>query len=148
LVTRALGLLGLCFFTQSIILPLNVHSMLTSYQTNRTRAAKHFLKLEKINDILWAHERWMPMEFPNGLHLGSSDGHGSIRYDIESYTKGQIITFRFTAPKGFDGWHKLSLSTTLKCFRVFFLKHFRLKGVRARPCPLGACIWSRQRISR
>jgi hypothetical protein len=23
------------------------------------------------------------------------------------------------------------LSTTLKCFRVFFLKHFRLKGVRA-----------------
>jgi hypothetical protein len=68
-------------------------------------------QLSSSNDILWVHERWMPMEFPNGLHVGSSGGHGSIRYDIESYTKGQSITFRFTAPKGFDGWHRLSLDT-------------------------------------
>ncbi len=66
-------------------------------------------QLSSSHDILWAHERWMPMEFPKGLHLGSRGGHGSIRYDIEAYTKGQSITFRFTAPKGFDGWHKLTL---------------------------------------
>ena len=68
-------------------------------------------QLSSSNDILWAHERWMPMEFPRGLHVGSRGGHGSIRYDIEAYTKGQSITFRFSAPKGFDGWHKLTLDS-------------------------------------
>ena len=68
-------------------------------------------QLASSNDILWAHERWMPMEFLNGLQVGSRGGHGSIRYDIQSYTLGKAIQFRFTSPKGFDGWHKFTLES-------------------------------------
>ena len=90
---------------------LKVRNVHTRQLVSNPKNGQLIDQLSSSNDILWAHERWMPMEFPKGLHIGSSGGHGSIRYDIEEYVKGQSITFRFTAPKGFAGWHKLTLDT-------------------------------------
>ncbi len=70
-------------------------------------------QLASSNDILWAHERWMPMIFDRPLQVGAHGGHASIRYDIEKYTPSQHIRFRFTAPKGFDGWHELTLQNNI-----------------------------------
>jgi hypothetical protein len=89
----------------------NVH---TRQLVQNPRNGQLIDQLSSRNDILWAHERWMPMEFPKGLYIGSSGGHGMIRYNIESYTRGQAIKFRFTSPKGFTGWHGFTLEANGK----------------------------------
>ena len=43
------------------------------------------------------------------LGVGANGGHGPIRYFVEAYTPGESITFRFTGPKGFDGFHGFEL---------------------------------------
>jgi hypothetical protein len=39
------------------------------------------------------------------LGVGAAGGHGPVRYFVEQYTPGQCVRFRFTGPKGYDGWH-------------------------------------------
>jgi hypothetical protein len=45
------------------------------------------------------------MEFDRPLSVGARGGHGPIRYFVEEYVPGESIKFRFTGPKGFDGFH-------------------------------------------
>jgi len=45
------------------------------------------------------------MEFDRTLGVGARGGHGPIRYFIEEYVPGESIKFRFTGPKGFNGFH-------------------------------------------
>jgi hypothetical protein len=56
-------------------------------------------------DALWPGWDWPRMKFDRPLAVGAIGGHGPIRYTVETYTPGQSVRFRFTAPKGFDGWH-------------------------------------------
>ncbi len=56
-------------------------------------------------DALWPKDRWSRMEFDRPLQVGARGGHGPIRYFIEKYVPGESIKFRFTGPKGFDGFH-------------------------------------------
>ncbi|GAB3479631.1 SRPBCC family protein [Polaromonas eurypsychrophila] len=56
-------------------------------------------------DTLWPGQAWPRMKFDRPLGVGAAGGHGPIHYFVEAYTPGQAIRFRFTAPKGFDGWH-------------------------------------------
>ena len=56
-------------------------------------------------DALWPGRAWPRMKFDRPLGVGARGGHGPIGYDVEAYTPGQMIRFRFTAPRGFDGWH-------------------------------------------
>ncbi len=61
------------------------------------------------SDPLWPRHLWPPMEFDRPLGVGAVGGHGPIRYTVESYTPGQQVLFRFTAPRGFHGTHGLQV---------------------------------------
>ncbi|MBU1566229.1 MAG: SRPBCC family protein [Proteobacteria bacterium] len=60
-------------------------------------------------DVLWPWHSWPRMEFDQPLGVGAVGGHGPIRYFVEEYLPGRSITFRFTGPKGFDGFHGFSI---------------------------------------
>lgn len=45
------------------------------------------------------------MAFDRPLGVGARGGHGPIRYFVEEHTPGRYIKFRFTGPRGFDGFH-------------------------------------------
>lgn len=60
-------------------------------------------------DKLWPWHRWPRMKFDRVLSAGATGGHGPIRYVVEDYIPGNYILFRFTGPKGFDGFHRLDL---------------------------------------
>ena len=56
-------------------------------------------------DRLWPKHVWLRMEFDCPLGVGAKGGHGPIRYFIEEYTPRKSIKFRFTGPKGFNGFY-------------------------------------------
>lgn len=58
-------------------------------------------------DRLWPHELWPAMRFDRPLAVGARGGHGPIRYDVAAYEPGRSVRFRFTGPKGFNGFHEL-----------------------------------------
>ncbi|GAB3492964.1 SRPBCC family protein [Amycolatopsis cihanbeyliensis] len=60
-------------------------------------------------DRLWPSEQWPAMRLDRPLGAGAAGGHGPIRYRVESYTPGVWVRFRFTAPRGFDGFHEFTL---------------------------------------
>lgn len=62
--------------------------------------------LASANDTLWPRHRWPAMRLDRPLQAGAAGGHGPIRYTVESYLPGQTVTFRFTAPRGFNGTHR------------------------------------------
>lgn len=57
---------------------------------------------------LWP-ERWPPMRLDGPLAPGTRAGHTPIRYIVESYEPGRRVRFRFTAPRGFDGFHMFEI---------------------------------------
>ena len=69
------------------------------------------------HDVLWPHKTWPGIRFDRPLAVGATGGHGPIRYFVESYARGQSIRFRFTAPKGFNGWHACEIldATPVHC---------------------------------
>jgi hypothetical protein len=74
-------------------------------------------------DRLWPKHSWPAMRFDRPLGIGADGGHGPIRYRVEAYEPGRYIGFRFSGPKGFDGFHALevlplSVHTTLLRHRV------------------------------
>jgi hypothetical protein len=58
-------------------------------------------------DQLWPIQHWPPMHFDRPLQVGAVGGHADIGYEISAYTPGQRIEFRFTAPTGFLGTHRI-----------------------------------------
>ncbi len=56
-------------------------------------------------DRLWPRHNWPAMEFDRPLGVGAKGGHGPVQYTVEEYAPGRSIKFRFTGPKGFDGFH-------------------------------------------
>ncbi len=62
-------------------------------------------RLGASNDALWPYDRWPPVRFRGPLAVGTSGGHGPIRYTVEAYEPGRSLRFRFTAPRGFVGVH-------------------------------------------
>ena len=58
------------------------------------------------DDRLWPGHSWPRMKFDRPLSIGATGGHGPIRYFVEGYKPGKFIKFRFTNPKGFNGFHK------------------------------------------
>jgi hypothetical protein len=61
------------------------------------------------DDALWPRQWWPRIAFDRPLSVGASGGHGPIGYCIEEYRPGESIRFRFLAPRGFDGFHRLDL---------------------------------------
>ena len=56
-------------------------------------------------DGLWPGKAWPRMKLDSPLGVGAAGGHGPIRYQVQDYLPGHSVRFRFTAPKGFNGWH-------------------------------------------
>ena len=57
------------------------------------------------NDALWPNEKWHPMRFKDGMHVGSRGGHEPIRYYVREIVPGTGIEFQFEKPSGFHGVH-------------------------------------------
>ncbi len=81
----------------------NVHDR--GLETSPALAGALIDSLASKEDRLWPKHAWPPMEFDRALCFGAKGGHGPIRYFVEKYIPGKSIQFRFTCPKGFDGFH-------------------------------------------
>jgi hypothetical protein len=62
------------------------------------------------DDRLWP-SNWPRMRFDRPLGPGAAGGHGPIRYVVEEHVPGESVRFRFTGPKGFDGFHRFDVSS-------------------------------------
>jgi hypothetical protein len=82
---------------------LNVHER--ELQAGPDRVGALVDSLASRDDVLWPKHAWPRMEFDRALSVGARGGHGPIRYFVEAYVPGESIKFRFTGPKGFDGFH-------------------------------------------
>jgi hypothetical protein len=49
------------------------------------------------------------VRFEGPLDVGVSGGHGPVRYVVSHYVPGRWVRFRFTGPKGFEGFHEFSV---------------------------------------
>ncbi len=65
--------------------------------------------LSSDNDSLWPRTMWPPMRFDRPLGVGASGGHGPVRYAVEEFSPGQIVSFRFSGPSGFNGIHRFEV---------------------------------------
>ncbi|HEX2133023.1 MAG TPA: SRPBCC family protein [Actinophytocola sp.] len=64
------------------------------------------------DDRLWPGRAWPAMRFDRPLGVGAAGGHGPVRYHVESYVPGRSVRFRFSAPRGFDGFHEFTVRPT------------------------------------
>lgn len=71
----------------------------------REQVAALMASLASDDDRLWPRQWWPAMRFDRPLGVGAVGGHGTIRYQVERYTPGEAVVFRFTAPRGFHGTH-------------------------------------------
>lgn len=88
-------------------------------------------------DRLWPKHVWPRMEFDRPLGVGAKGGHGPIRYFVEKYAPGKSIKFRFTGPKGFDGFHGFEIMSSPK--QTVILRHtlkMRTHGLAVLSWPL------------
>lgn len=82
---------------------VNVHQR--ELQATSEKVGALMDSLASKGDALWPKQSWPRMEFDRPLGMGATGGHGPIRYFVEEYHPGRSIKFRFTGPKGFDGFH-------------------------------------------
>ena len=87
----------------------NIHQR--ELQIPLEKAGKLLDSLGSNQDKLWPRHAWPPMILNAPLGLGSSGGHGPIRYAVENYQPGISVTFRFTRPEGFLGVHSFTLTS-------------------------------------
>ncbi|WP_210436765.1 SRPBCC family protein [Nocardia rhamnosiphila] len=64
------------------------------------------------DDALWPVHCWPAMRLDRPLEAGAVGGHGPIRYTVEHYIPGHWVRFRFTGPRGFDGFHEFTVHPT------------------------------------
>jgi hypothetical protein len=86
---------------------LNVHER--ALLAGREQVGALLDSLSSPADALWPAHLWPRMRFDRPLSVGAAGGHGPIRYFVEAYAPGRSIRFRFTGPRGFDGWHGLEV---------------------------------------
>ena len=86
---------------------LNIHER--ELEANHEQVGALIDSLSSENDRLWPSHSWHHMEFDRPLRIGADGGHGPIGYFVEEYNPGQSIKFRFTSPKGFDGFHSYEI---------------------------------------
>lgn len=98
---------------------VNVHQRLLPVPPEQVGALLDTLASPQ--DKVWPRMHWPrmmldgPLDHP--LTVGAAGGHGPIRYTVDAYDPGHRVRFRFTAPRGFDGWHALEVldATDVHC---------------------------------
>ena len=83
---------------------LNIHER--ELEANHEQVGALIDSLSSEDDRLWPNQSWPRMKFDRPLSIGANGGHFSIGYFVEEYKPGQSIKFRFTNPKGFNGFHR------------------------------------------
>jgi len=91
---------------------LNIHERVL--EADPVQAGALIDSLSSPQDRLWPTHTWPKMAFDRPLGPGAAGGHGPIRYFVEQYAPGKSINFRFTGPKGFDGFHEYEIIGTSK----------------------------------
>ncbi|MGW2375159.1 MULTISPECIES: SRPBCC family protein [Kitasatospora] len=61
------------------------------------------------DDRLWPGIAWPPLRLDGPLAVGATGGHGPVRYRVVGYQPGRWVRFRFSAPRGFDGFHEFTV---------------------------------------
>ena len=89
---------------------LNVHSR--QYMASVEKLGACLETLSDAQDALWPCENWPPMVLSDGLNIGSSGGHGPVRYRVEAHEPLRMVRFRFTGPPGWDGVHSFQIEAT------------------------------------
>ncbi|WP_395060569.1 SRPBCC family protein [Polaromonas sp.] len=94
---------------------VNVHQR--RLEATPAQVAELMASLGSPADKLWP-ANWPRMKFDRPLVPGAVGGHGPIGYVVTAYTPGESIRFRFTEPKGFNGWHSFNVldATDEDCF--------------------------------
>jgi Protein of unknown function (DUF3995) len=85
----------------------NVHERLIN--ASPERVGQLLDSLAGDNDMVWPRDAWPRMKLSNGLAVGSTGGHGAIRYSVESYTPGRKVVFRFADKMGIVGTHTFAI---------------------------------------
>jgi len=85
----------------------NIHTR--SYPVASTAIGELLDSLASKDDRLWPRRMWPAMKFDRPLSVGANGGHKPIRYFVEKYEAGKLVQFRFTAPRGFNGVHRLEV---------------------------------------
>lgn len=85
---------------------VNVHQR--RLEATPAQMAELMASLGSQDDRLWP-PGWPRMKFDRPLVPGAVGGHGPIGYVVTAYTPGESIRFRFTEPKGFNGWHSFTV---------------------------------------
>src|SRR5579872_4788870 len=106
---------------------LNVHKR--RLYTSPEDAWRLIANLGSKHELLWPHG-WPGIRFDRPLGLGATGNHGPISYYVEEYSPPELIRFRVTHPKGFDGYHefrdrkstRLNSSHVRISYAVFCLK--------------------------
>jgi hypothetical protein len=83
---------------------VNVHERAIAASAGRVGALIDGLASD--DDQLWPWDRWPAMKLDRPLGVGAVGGHGPVRYFVEAYEPGRLARFRFTGPRGFDGYHE------------------------------------------
>jgi len=81
------------------------------------------------HELLWPASRWPAMRFDRPLGLGATGGHGPIGYYVEQYSPPELIRFRFTQPKGFEGYHEFRVLPELGGVRFRHTVRARSRGL-------------------
>ena len=98
---------------------LNIHERALEATSQQVGALVDSLASPR--DALWPRHTWPPMKFDRPLGVGAKGGHGPVRYFVEEYTPGRSVRFRFTGPRGFDGYHGCEVIETEE--RAVVLRH-------------------------
>lgn len=85
---------------------VNVHQR--RLEATPAQVAELMASLGSSDDRLWP-PNWPRIQFDRPLAPGAVGGHGPIGYVVTTYTPGESIRFRFTQPKGFNGWHSFTV---------------------------------------
>ncbi|MFI6446646.1 SRPBCC family protein [Kitasatospora sp. NPDC050543] len=85
-------------------------------------------RLSTPQDQAWP-ANWSALHLDAGLSVGSSGGHGRIRYTVSAYEPGRRVRFTFTPGLGLDGYHEFTVipDGPQRC-RVVHTAEGRLKG--------------------
>ncbi len=86
---------------------LNIHQRVLSASAQKVGTLVDSLSSRE--DKLWPKQTWPRMAFDRPLCVGAIGGHSPVRYVVEAYTPGRSVKFRFTGPRGFNGYHQVDV---------------------------------------
>lgn len=81
----------------------NVH--LRVVPADPARVGQLLEQIAEPGNPVWPGESWPPLRLDNGLAVGSSGGHGPIRYHVVEHRPGRRVEFRLDPTIGIAGTH-------------------------------------------